>query len=334
MIITFNYRRRFMEKKVLLLASICILTANGVLYSMNNGESLVNKVSAPSAAPQPKSRQAPSAPGSRQKGLSLNVAEADKVAVIKQESGSPKAAASAALYEEKAGEKQDRAKKKKEYEAVAAPSVEQCAFAEQPPVALGLTWWASTRLSRVSYALTHPEDARSKTYLQTQDGRHEVGRELHDAIEALNPQNLTAKTASLTTIMLILTESEKLGVEINRAELADAWKALKRTKAQVVNNLDARLKEERERNAHAMSALFAQEAELVRLIAATQHTAARRRLALNDKPNNESDDEGTPEAPKEPKEWNREQVFEQLSIRVPKTDKVLGVAITLEDLGK
>ncbi|MCX5925211.1 MAG: hypothetical protein NT124_02850 [Candidatus Dependentiae bacterium] len=328
-----------MEKKVLLLASICILTANGALYSMNNGESLVNKVSAPSSTT--KSRQPASAPGSRQKGLTLNLAEADKGAATKPESGSPKAAASVTLSEEKAGEKQEktgerqeRTKKDKEYETVAAPSAEQYAFAEQPPVSLGLIWWASTRASRVNYALAHAEDARSTTYLKTQDGRHEVGRELHDAIEALNPQYLTSETPSLATIMLILTESEKRGVEINRAELMDAWKALKKTKAGVVKNLDERLKEERERYAHAISALFAQESELVRQIAATQHTAARMRHALNDKPNNESDDEGTSDAPKVPKEWNRDQVFAQLSIRVPKTDGVLGVAITLEDEGK
>jgi hypothetical protein len=154
------------------------------------------------------------------------------------------------------------------------------------------TWALSTQESRVRYATTHADiDAYAAEWLKSQNGRHEVGRQLDSATQELAAAGLTPDTASLVKLMTILNKGHELGVSINLADLQNAHAKIKKVKGEVTSNLNSKLAQALAQFMARINQEFAAETKLIALLATTQHQAAHMRSALNDEVGNDSDDE-------------------------------------------
>jgi len=189
------------------------------------------------------------------------------------------------------------------------------------------TWFGATRESRVIYSLnTSDLDAAAAEYLTSQNGRHEVGRELDRATQELAAAGLTPETASLVRLVTILNKGHDQNVSINLADLKNAHAKIKKVKGEVTSNLNNKLAQALTQFLANINQEFAAETALIARLACLQHKAAQMRCSLADDPENESDNEDAP------KEWNQAQVFEQLTgINAPHRTTTLGVEISLNE---
>ena len=158
--------------------------------------------------------------------------------------------------------------------------------------------------------------------LNLQDGRHELGRELHAACEGLVAKNLTRETPHLQTIESIVKQVTAYNITIHPDELEAAYTKLEDIVKQSKSDIDKILVEKRRQFIREMSDIFYREADLIQQIVAIQAQTVRMCQGLNRQIEN---------APGEVNIPTIAEIFAALCIGEPKhVQGGLGLTFTLE----